>query len=185
MPEYPVSCATEQREVVPLLQNPADADVCMSDEELNASRMAHDPGRIAKMSYMSYNPVEVKTRPIQEPHRVKGKVGKVVDRFSGILSIPFVFTARCYASAVLAMGLCLSVCLSASLSQVGVLLKQLNVGSHKQHHTITQGLWFSDAEDLHEIRSGSPPTRAPNAGGVGQNRRLSTNNRLYLENGKR
>jgi len=27
-------------------------------------------------------------------------------------------------------------------------------------------------------------TRAPNAGGVGQNRRLSTNNRLYLENGK-
>jgi len=140
MPEYPVSCATEQREVVPLLQNPANADVCMPDEELNASRMAHDPGRIAKMSYMSYNPVEVKTRPIQEPHRVKGKVGKVVDRFSGILSIPFVFTARCYASAVLPMGLCLSVCLSASLSQVGVLLKQLNVGSHKQHHTITQGL---------------------------------------------
>ena len=35
------------------------------------------------------------------------------------------------------------------------------------------------------IRPGSPPTRAPNAGGVSQNRRLSTNNRLYLENGKR
>jgi len=34
--------------------------------------------------------------------------------------------------AVLAMGLC--------LSQVGVLLKRLNVGSHKQHHTIAQGL---------------------------------------------
>jgi len=33
--------------------------------------------------------------------------------------------------------------------------------------------------------TGSPPTRAPNAGGVGQNRRLSTNNRLYLENGTR
>jgi len=32
--------------------------------------------------------------------------------------------------------LCLSVC----LSQVGVLLKRLNVGSHKQHHTIAQGL---------------------------------------------
>ena len=48
-----------------------------------------------------------------------------------------VFTARCYASAVLAMALCLSVC----LSQVGVLLKQLNIGSHKQHHhTIAQGL---------------------------------------------
>ena len=26
------------------------------------------------------------------------------------------------------------------LSQVGVLLKRLNVGSHKQHHTIAQGL---------------------------------------------
>ena len=33
--------------------------------------------------------------------------------------------------------------------------------------------------------TGSPPTRSPNAGGVGQNRRLSTNIRLYLENGKR
>ena len=55
-----------------------------------------------------------------------------------------VFTARCYASAVLAMGLCLSVsvcvrlCPSVRLSQVGVLLKQLNRGSHKQHHTIAQ-----------------------------------------------
>ena len=48
----------------------------------------------------------------------------------------YLFTARCYASAVLAMGLCLSVC----LSQVGVLLKLLNIGSHKQHHTIAQGL---------------------------------------------
>jgi len=37
-------------------------------------------------------------------------------------------------------GLCPSVCLSVRLSvspsQVGVLLKWLNVGSHKQHHTI-------------------------------------------------
>jgi len=104
MPEYPVSCTTERRDIVPPLQNPANADVCMPDEELNASRMAHDPGRIANLS-MSYNPVdvfmsydpnrqvsvEVKTHPIQEPHRVKGKVEKVVDRFSGILSIPLVF----------------------------------------------------------------------------------------------
>jgi len=51
-----------------------------------------------------------------------------------------VFTARCYASAVLAMALCPAVCLSVCPSQVGVLLKQLNVGSHKQHHTIAQGL---------------------------------------------
>ena len=31
-------------------------------------------------------------------------------------------------------------CLSVRPSQVGVLLKRLNVGSHKQHHTIVQGL---------------------------------------------
>jgi len=45
-----------------------------------------------------------------------------------------VFTARCYASAVLAMALCLSVrpsvCPSVRPSQVSVLLKRLNVGSH-------------------------------------------------------
>jgi len=71
---------------------------------------------------------------------------------------------------------------SVRLSQVGVLLKRQNVGSHKQHHRDSS---FSDAKDLHEIRPGSPPTRAPNGCGVGQNRRLSTNNRLYLENGTR
>jgi len=92
-----------------------------------------------------------------------------------------IFTARCYASAVLAMALCPSV----RPSQVGFVLKRLNVGSHKQHHTIPQGLWFSDAKDLREIRPGSPPVGAPNTGGVGQNRRLLTNSRLYLENGTR
>jgi len=29
---------------------------------------------------------------------------------------------------------------------------------------------FPGAKDLHEIRPGSPPVGAPNAGGVGQNR---------------
>jgi len=72
------------------------------------------------------------------------------------------------------MALCLSVC----PSQVGVLLKRLNVGSHKQQHAIAKGVYYSDAKDLREIRPGSPSTGAPNAGGVGQNRRLSTNNRL-------
>jgi len=41
-------------------------------------------------------------------------------------------TGRCYSSAVLAMALCPSVSVSVCLSQVGVLLKRLNVGSHKQ-----------------------------------------------------
>jgi len=77
------------------------------------------------------------------------------------------------------------VSVSVCLSQVGVLLKRLNVGSHKQKHTIAQELYFSGAKDLYEIRPGSPPTMAPNAGGVGQNRRLLTNNRLYIENGTR
>ena len=96
-----------------------------------------------------------------------------------------IFTARGYASAVLAMALCPSVRPSVRLSQVVVLLKRLNVGSHKQHVTIAQGLSFPDTIDFRELRPGSPPTGAPNAGGVGQNRRLLTNNRLYLENGKR
>ena len=47
-----------------------------------------------------------------------------------------IFTARCYASAVLAIWPC--VCLSVCPSQVGVLLKRLNVGSDEQHHTIVQ-----------------------------------------------
>ena len=51
----------------------------------------------------------------------------------------YVFTARCYASAVLAMALCPSVCLSVCPSQVGVVLKRLN-NKHKQHHTIAQGV---------------------------------------------
>jgi len=53
------------------------------------------------------------------------------------------------------------------LLQVRVLLKTANVGSRTQRHTIAQGLEFSDAIDLSETRTGSPPTEAPNAGGVG------------------
>ena len=81
------------------------------------------------------------------------------------------------------VSVCPSFCLC--LSQVTVLLKRLNRGSHKQHHTIAQGFQCSDAKDLREIRPGSPLTGAPNTGGLGQNRRLSTNNRPYLENGTR
>ena len=75
------------------------------------------------------------------------------------------------------MALCLSVC----PSQVGVLLKRLNVGSQKQHRKIAQGLQFSNTKDLREIPQGSTPAGAPNAGGVGQNRRLTTNSWTYLE----
>ena len=40
------------------------------------------------------------------------------------------------------MALCPSVRLSVRPSQVGVLLKRLNVGSHKQHHTIPKDSSF-------------------------------------------
>jgi len=46
------------------------------------------------------------------------------------------FTARRYASAVYAMALCLSVC----LSEVGVILKRLNIGLRKQHDSIAEGI---------------------------------------------
>jgi len=49
------------------------------------------------------------------------------------------FTARRHASAVYAAVVSLSVCLSVRLSQVGVLLKRLNVRSRKQRHTIACG----------------------------------------------
>jgi len=45
---------------------------------------------------------------------------------------------------------------SVCLSQVGGLLKRLNLGSQKQHHTIAQGLYFFDAKDLREILPGQP-----------------------------
>ena len=38
------------------------------------------------------------------------------------------------------VSVCVSVCLSVCLSQVGVLLKWLNVGTRKLRHTIAQGL---------------------------------------------
>jgi len=70
--------------------------------------------------------------------------------------------------ATLASAGAVVVCLSVvCLSQVGVLLKRLNVGSRKQRHTIAQGLKFSDAKNLVKTQTGSLPTEAPNAGGVG------------------
>jgi len=64
--------------------------------------------------------------------------------------------ARRRASAVHAVVVCLFVRLS---QLVGVLLKRLNAGSGKQRHTIVQGLWFYDAEDLGKTQTGSPQRR--------------------------
>ena len=46
----------------------------------------------------------------------------------------FRFSPRDAMYTVLAMGLCLC------LSQVGVILKWLSIGSHKQNHTVAQGV---------------------------------------------
>ena len=103
---------------------------------------------------------------------------------TGQLSTHNIFTERCYASTVLAMGLCLSVSVSVCvrLSQVGVLLKRLNVGSHKQHHTGTLVFWCQRSP---RNSIGVTPYEGAECRWGGQNRRLSTNNRLYLEKGKR
>jgi len=79
-----------------------------------------------------------------------------------------------------------SVCVCPSVtSQCSTKTAKFRITQTTPHDT--PGTLVFCAKDLREIRPGSPPTGTPNAGGVGQNRRLSTNNRLglYLENGKR
>ena len=63
-------------------------------------------------------------------------------------------TARRYASAVYATALCSSV--SVCLSQVGVLLKRLNTGSHKQNYTIAQGFCFPTPKISAKFDRGHP-----------------------------
>jgi len=99
-------------------------------------------GMTGYMFYCCFLSLTISVRTVMSKFNVP-----IVAKLSGLLEmclqmiyLELVFTARCYASAVLAMALCLSVCLSVCPSQVGVLLKRLNVGSHKQHHTIAQGL---------------------------------------------
>jgi len=68
-----------------------------------------------------------------------------------------------------AMQLSSRVRLSVRLSQVGVAPNRLKVVSRKQRGTVAQGIWFHDAKDLDEVPMASPPTGAPNAGGVSEN----------------
>ena len=83
-----------------------------------------------------FNVIRLETGPLSHQHmyifavRMLG-CGFCTGRFNHPRQISCrslqVFTAQCYASAVLAMGLCLSV--SVRLSQVGVLSKRLNESS--------------------------------------------------------
>jgi len=90
-----------------------------------------------------------------------------------------VFTARCYVSAVLAMGLCPSVTSRCSTKTVKRRITQTTP------HDTPGDSSFLMPKIYAKFDQGHPLTEAPNTGGVGQNRRLSTNNRLYLENGTR
>jgi len=65
------------------------------------------------------------------------------------------------------------VCLFIHPSQVGVLQRWLNLGSQKQRHTMAKVLLLSDAKNLGEIPTLSPPTGAPIRGGVGYNHFVS------------
>jgi len=71
-----------------------------------------------------------------------------------------VFTVRRYASTVYAVVVCLSVrlfvCLSVHLSQAGTVPKWLNLGSHKQHHTIAKGVSLSHARNLSKFQRNRP-----------------------------
>jgi len=80
------------------------------------------------------------------------------------VNIEQVSTVRRYASKVYVIT---HVCLSVCPSQAAVVLKWLDVGSHKQCCTISQGLWFTGAKDLVEILVGFPQTGVPNTGGIG------------------
>ena len=95
-----------------------------------------------------------------------------------------VFTARCYASAVLAMGLCLSVCVCVCLTSRSSTKTAKRRITQTTPHDSPGNLVFRCQRSPRNL-TGVIPYGAPNAGGVGQNRRLSTNNRLYLENGTR
>jgi len=88
----------------------------------------------------------------------------ILTMFSGttVHIVVFVITARCHASAVYAVAVCLSVC----LLQIGIVLKRLNI-TQTTPIIIAPELWFSDAEDLCKTQPESPPTEATNAGGVG------------------
>ena len=98
-----------------------------------------------------------------------------------------VFTARCYASAVLtiAMGLCPSVplCLCPSVtSRCSTKTAKRRITQTTPHDTPGTSFW---CQRCPRNSTGVTPYGAPNAGVKGQNRQLSTNNRLYLENGTR
>ena len=90
---------------------------------------------------------------------------------------PF-FTARCCASAVLAMGPCL--CLSVSVtSRSSTKTAQRRITQTTPHDTPGSVVFWCQRSPRNSTGEGAECRWGD------QNRRLSTNNRLYLENGTR
>ena len=96
----------------------------------------------------------------------EGKGGYRIHNLVNDAFFQVVFTARRHASTVYAVVVCPSLCLSVRMSQANTVPKQLNVGSQKQCHTISQQLQLYDAKDFGEISTGLPPTGSPKV--VGQ-----------------
>ena len=98
-----------------------------------------------------------------------------------ILTKP-VFTARCYASAVLAMGLCPSVCVCLSVtSRCSTKTAKRRITQTTPHHTTGTLVFWCQRSPRNS--TGITPYEGAKCRWGGQNRRLSTNNWLYLENG--
>jgi len=92
-----------------------------------------------------------------------------------------VFTARCYASAVLAMALCPSVRLSVT-SRSSTKTAKRRIAQTTPHDTPKTLVFWCQRSPRNS--TGVTPYVGAECRWGGQNRRLSTNSRLYLENGK-
>ena len=82
-----------------------------------------------------------------------------------IFRTQYVFTTQRYASVLLAVVMCLSVCPSVT-SRYCIKTATYRITQATPHDSIGT-LEFSNAKNLFEIRTGSPPTGAPSKCGVG------------------
>jgi len=98
-----------------------------------------------------------------------GAIDLTASCYEGVyVDVSYIFTARRYASAELAVVRCpsvrLSLCpVSVRLTHASIVSKRLNKETRKQCRTIAQGFQFSVAKGIRKIRTGSLPTGPPNA----------------------
>jgi len=116
-------------------------------------------------------------------HTAAGDLKCRIMKIFKISTHAFSTTSSFYHAMICMRGICYGPCLSVCLSQVGVLLKRLNVGSHKQHHMVAQLILVFWCQRSPRNSTGVTSYGGTQCRWVGQNRRLSTNNWLYLENG--